>query len=213
MAERSSSASPRTRRRRGQQRVESLLAAAERVFAETGYEAATTNRIAAQASASPGSLYQFFRDKEQMAEAIATRYAAQLSALHDRLLEIGGHDTADKAIDSVVDLYVKFLRMAPAFGALFVSASISRNISTRASILNDTVAARLARLMQEFAPHLSSSALHLHAEICCLIFRSMIPLLQSDNARRRRQAAEQYRLVVKRYLRPILTSKIGAGER
>jgi AcrR family transcriptional regulator len=46
------------RRVRGQQRGNIILDAAEQLFAEAGYEAATTNEIAARASTSIGSLYQ-----------------------------------------------------------------------------------------------------------------------------------------------------------
>ncbi|WP_207943797.1 helix-turn-helix domain-containing protein, partial [Actinomadura sp. KC345] len=40
--------------------------------------AATTNRIAAAAGISPGSLYQFFPNKEAIAEALADRFSTQM---------------------------------------------------------------------------------------------------------------------------------------
>lgn len=64
-------ASGRRRQRRGEQRMETLLRAAEVVFAEVGYNRATTNLIAARASVSPGTLYQFYRNKEALAEAFS----------------------------------------------------------------------------------------------------------------------------------------------
>jgi AcrR family transcriptional regulator len=60
------------RQARGQRRIDQLLDVAARVFAEVGFEAATTNGIAARAGVSPGSLYQFFPNKDAMAEALAT---------------------------------------------------------------------------------------------------------------------------------------------
>src|SRR6266511_1332655 len=48
-----------------------ILDAAAGVFADAGYERATTNAIAAAAGISPGSLYQFFPNKEAIAEALA----------------------------------------------------------------------------------------------------------------------------------------------
>src|SRR5580765_2363414 len=71
------------RQERGRQRMESLLRAAEEVFAEVGFERATTNLIAARASVSPGTLYQFYPNKETMAESLATQYAERLQALHE----------------------------------------------------------------------------------------------------------------------------------
>src|SRR5215475_5320025 len=75
------------RQDRGRQRMESLLRAAEDVFAEIGYERATTNLIASRASVSPGTLYQFYPNKEALAEALAGRYAEELEGLHNTVFD------------------------------------------------------------------------------------------------------------------------------
>ena len=76
-------AAPRApRRARGQLRVEALLAAAAEVFALKGFDAATMTEIAAQSESSIGSLYQFFRTKEAVADALV---GAQVDALWRRL--------------------------------------------------------------------------------------------------------------------------------
>ena len=62
------------RQARGEARIDQILIAAAECFGEHGYEATTTNRIAARAGISPGSLYQFFKNKEDIAHALATRY-------------------------------------------------------------------------------------------------------------------------------------------
>src|SRR5262252_3918482 len=66
---------PRRRQARGQRRIDLLLDVAALVFAEVGFEAATTNVIAARAGISPGSLYRFFPNKDAIAEALADRFA------------------------------------------------------------------------------------------------------------------------------------------
>ncbi len=48
---------------RSQRRVEKILDAALQIFAESGFEAATTNAIAERAEVSIGSVYQFFPNK------------------------------------------------------------------------------------------------------------------------------------------------------
>src|ERR1700740_17555 len=70
------------RRARGQLRVEAVLAAAAEVFAGKGFDAATMTEIAAQSESSIGSLYQFFRTKEAVAEALL---GTQVDALWVRL--------------------------------------------------------------------------------------------------------------------------------
>lgn len=80
------------KRARGKERVARLQQAATVVFAEKGYEAATMTEIAARAGAPIGSLYQFFPDKEALAETLVQNYfallAADLQALEARVNQI-----------------------------------------------------------------------------------------------------------------------------
>jgi AcrR family transcriptional regulator len=70
--------------------VERIIAAGQQVLLRDGYERASTNRVAAEAGISPGSLYQYFPDKEAILAAVVDRYSEELSAqltavLADRL--------------------------------------------------------------------------------------------------------------------------------
>lgn len=62
-----------------------LLDAAGRVFAREGYEAATVDLIAAEASASRPTFYAHFRDKEQVLEELMTVYTEKGRELMARL--------------------------------------------------------------------------------------------------------------------------------
>jgi AcrR family transcriptional regulator len=53
--------------------VERLLAAATRVLSDVGYGQMTTNRIAAEADVSIGSLYRYFADKDEIFETLRLR--------------------------------------------------------------------------------------------------------------------------------------------
>ena len=75
------------RRARGQLRVEALLAAAAEVFAVKGFDAATMTEIAAQSESSIGSLYQFFRTKEAVADALVREQVDALWGRLDRLAD------------------------------------------------------------------------------------------------------------------------------
>ena len=70
--------------KRGQQRVDAILDAAEAVFGEMGVEAATTNAIAERAGASVGSLYHFFANKDAILHALAERYAESMKSVLQR---------------------------------------------------------------------------------------------------------------------------------
>ncbi len=70
--------------KRGQQRVEAILDAAESVFGEMGVEAGTTNAIAERAGASVGSLYHFFANKDAILYALAERYSESVKGVLQR---------------------------------------------------------------------------------------------------------------------------------
>ena len=74
--------------KRGQQRVEAILDAAEAVFGEMGVDAATTNAIAERAGASVGSLYHFFPNKDAILQALAERFAGTMTLMLARELRL-----------------------------------------------------------------------------------------------------------------------------
>ena len=61
--------------------VDAILDATARVLCTTGYDRASTNRIALAAGVSVGSLYQYFPSKEALVAALAGRHMATMTAL------------------------------------------------------------------------------------------------------------------------------------
>ena len=59
---------------RSRDTVDAILAATARVLVKDGYEGASTNRIAAAAGCSIGSLYQYFPSKEALVAALIDRH-------------------------------------------------------------------------------------------------------------------------------------------
>ena len=59
--------------------VDRILDAGQEMLITHGYDGASTNRIAAAAGISPGSLYQYFPNKDAIAAAVIDRYSDQLS--------------------------------------------------------------------------------------------------------------------------------------
>ena len=193
------------RQERGRQRMESLLRAAEEVFAEVGFERATTNLIAARASVSPGTLYQFYPNKETMAESLATQYAERLQALHEHAFNARTLPTSLTAlIDAIVDPFLDFHRCAPAFDALFVVAPVSPERSRRLKPLHETVSARVTRLLVDRAPNAGRDDVVWAAEGAVCVFRGMLPLVSSLNGSRRKRAIRELKRILTRYLQPLL---------
>jgi AcrR family transcriptional regulator len=98
--------------------VERIIAAGQRVLLRDGYERTTTNRVADEADISPGSLDQYFPDKETILAAVIDRYAADLSTeltavLADRLDE-PGPELVRAAFTGLLDVLtenVEFVRL------------------------------------------------------------------------------------------------------
>lgn len=69
--------------------VDAILDATARVLCTTGYDRASTNRIAQAAGVSVGSLYQYFPSKEALVAALAGRHmAAMTSLVRTKLAEV-----------------------------------------------------------------------------------------------------------------------------
>jgi AcrR family transcriptional regulator len=64
----------RPRQARAQATVEAIVKATARVLVEEGYDRASTNRIAAAAGVSIGSLYQYFPSKEALVAALVEHH-------------------------------------------------------------------------------------------------------------------------------------------
>jgi AcrR family transcriptional regulator len=67
------------RQQRSRQMLERIIDAATRVLSERGYDGASTNRIAAEAGISSGSLYQYFPNKDAIVVAVLDRFADDLA--------------------------------------------------------------------------------------------------------------------------------------
>ena len=81
--------------KRSQATVETLLDATARVLTREGYDRASTNRIAATAGVSVGSLYQYFPNKEALVAALVARHNREmLQLLRDALKEVASLDLA-----------------------------------------------------------------------------------------------------------------------
>jgi AcrR family transcriptional regulator len=63
---------------RSRETVRRILDAATCVLRERGYDGLSTNRIAAKAGISPGSLYQYFPNKDAILKAMLAEYTDQL---------------------------------------------------------------------------------------------------------------------------------------
>jgi len=101
--------------------VEALLDATARVLVREGYDRASTNRIAAIAGVSIGSLYQYFPNKEALVAALVARHSREmLQLLRDALKEkeVASYDVAT-ALRALIAAMVDAHRVDPALHRIF----------------------------------------------------------------------------------------------
>src|ERR1700678_2473104 len=145
----------RKRNVRGERRVASLLDAAGRVFGEVGYHAATTNAIAAEGKVSPATLYQFFPNKEAIADALVARYAMDL-AIEEQAVDIQKLASAplEEAILHVTGVVIEFHRKHPAFRTLYAEAPLSKDTVKQKHLLVQTFTDHVSKVLSTRNPKL-----------------------------------------------------------
>src|SRR5262245_30661469 len=106
--------------------MERILDAAAMLFAEQGYDAATTEAIAERAGTSIGSVYQFFPNKVAIFNAIALRYLEQVRALFGSIVSpsLDWRELIDKSIDAFAALN----RNEPGFRAILLNWRVSADM-------------------------------------------------------------------------------------
>ncbi|MGW0580932.1 TetR/AcrR family transcriptional regulator, partial [Streptomyces sp. NPDC002920] len=101
--------------RRSAERLTRILDACADLLDEVGYDALSTRAVAQRAGVPIGSVYRFFGNKRQMADALAQR---NLELWSERVTErLTGARAGDwrAAMDAVLDEYLAMKRTAPGF--------------------------------------------------------------------------------------------------
>ncbi|MUL65120.1 TetR family transcriptional regulator [Mycobacterium sp. CBMA 234] len=94
--------------------VERILDAGRRVLIERGYDGATTNRIAEVAGISPGSLYQYFPNKDAIIAAIVDTYTDDIErSVTARLVEQVGRPEDIRSLRDVLALLLDAMNDQP----------------------------------------------------------------------------------------------------
>jgi AcrR family transcriptional regulator len=181
-------------RKRGRERVASLMAAATALFMEKGFEAATMTEIAARAGASIGTLYLFFPTKQALAQAILAEHAEDLSARLDGLRQRSEGFSADAIAGALFSLLGDFLAEHPVYSALLdLPGDESWRRSMRARRRE-----QIAALFSQAKPDLPPGQAERLAVIVPQLMR--IPLALTGETRLRDGILDELRLMLCRHL-------------
>jgi AcrR family transcriptional regulator len=197
----------RQRQARGQRRIEIILDTAAQVFAEVGFDAASTNMIAARAGIPIGSVYQFFPNKEAIAEALADRFVQRLretQAIFGPEIE---YLPLDDLIDHVIDPLVAFHVAHPGFQALFTGSLVSPRLATAIEAFLSAVVSRAEAMLVVRAPGLSAGRRARCARVSVELVRALLPLVVASNPMERDAMVAELKAAQRGYLGPLLEAR------
>lgn len=196
---------PRRRQARGERRAQQLLDAAAVVFARSGYAAASTNAIAREAGVSPGTLYQFFPNKEALAVELGRRYN---HALHETNSEAFTPANAalplGAMLDAALDPVIDFSAANPGFEVLLQSADAPGLVAEEHEAVHTTIVGAVEGMLALRAPGLSPAEIALTTTMSFSIFKAGLELFMTAKDTER----DAYRTEIKRalfgYLAPVV---------
>lgn len=196
------------RQKRGLLRVEEILHTAGALFAEVGYNQATTNMIAARAGISPGSLYQFFSNKEAITQAFAADVTKSLHQMYDAMLSSEVINLPLQAfMDTLIDNLIAFNRNNPGYLALEFGSTISSPLALVLAEFNKGSLAHLDALFAARWHHSTQEQRHLPLLVSYRLFLALLPLILQDDGEHQCAIVREMKVCLYRYWEPIMGSQ------
>ncbi|WP_328881534.1 TetR/AcrR family transcriptional regulator [Streptomyces sp. NBC_00299] len=201
---------PRRRQARGERRIAQLLEAAATVFTTTGYTAASTNAIAREAGVSPGTLYQFFPNKEAIAIELGDRLMHEMRETYgEALAPVGPATPLDEAVGSAVDRFIAFNCEHPVFFALMHGPDIPGRIAEEHDALHATLLSRIEDLLSSFLPDAVPADLTRTAHMCLGMYKVGLELVLGHEGAERDAYVQELKNALIRYLDPLVGDRPG----
>ncbi|MFD7716923.1 TetR/AcrR family transcriptional regulator [Streptomyces sp. NPDC059814] len=198
-------ARPRRRQARGEARIAQLLKAASRVFCTNGYTAASTNAIAREAGVSPGTLYQFFPNKEAIAVELGDQllnrwretYGAAFLPNH---LEL----PLDRMLDAILDPLIEFNCENPAFTVLMHGSEIPGTITQDHDAVHTTMLSRVETILTGYLPDTPPAEIHRVATMIFILFKAGLDVIMAHEGAEREAYTKELKTVLFRYVEPMV---------
>ncbi|MFE2100320.1 MULTISPECIES: TetR/AcrR family transcriptional regulator [unclassified Streptomyces] len=212
MSDTSEKEQPRRRQARGERRIAQLLQAAARVFCTTGYTAASTNAIAREAGVSPGTLYQFFPNKEALAVELGDRLMHQMQETYGEVLTpVDPATSLEEAIGAAVDRFITFNTEHPVFFALMHGPDVPGRIAEAHDQLHATVIGRIEGLLGSLLPEAGPADVTRTAHVCLGIYKAGLELVLAHEGAERAAYVQEIKDVLIRYLQPLVGDRLGSA--
>lgn len=186
---------------RSQERINLILDTAAALFAETGYEAATTNAIAERAGISIGSLYRYFPDKETILSTMMDRYQRDMLSIFEQGFneDIRGLPLPS-LMDRLIDPFLEKHLAQPVYNQILLGAEASPAIARAVRELDEESSRRIAGLVALLFPQLDEQRAQLTTKVVKAISKSMFNLITAATDEESRQRlTEEYKHLLLAY--------------
>ena len=190
--------------------MEAILDAAAGVFAEAGFEAATTEAIAERAKTSIGSVYQFFPNKLALFEAVAGRSIDRSRAAIDELLaEKDELLSWQELLDATLDRFGALREEDPDFRAMLANFQLHGVYAEADKALHLHTIERVAAVVRRYAPAVPPAQRKIVSTLVVEIVSAILLHSQREDPAFAKKLLEETKTLLHRYLAPY----VGRGAR
>jgi AcrR family transcriptional regulator len=198
-------AAPRRRQARGERRIAQLLEAAAAVFCTSGYTAASTNAIAREAGVSPGTLYQFFPNKEAIAVELGSRLMHDLRAMYgDALAPVDPATPLHEVVGAAVDRFIAFNCDNPVLFSLMHGPDVPGQMAEEHEALHTALLSRIEDLLSSLLADASPAELTRTAHMCLGLYKAGLELVLAYDGAEREAYIQELKHALTRYLQPMI---------
>ncbi|MEO8878414.1 MAG: TetR/AcrR family transcriptional regulator [Polyangiaceae bacterium] len=185
--------------------MERILDTAAELFVSAGYDATTTEQIAAKAGTSIGSIYQFFPNKRAMFDAIAERHLSEASQLFEQFVGIDIAATPwRELLERTVDAYGSYHRQNLGFRAILLNWKLSPEFLEAGELLNQEFARRAEAILASRAPSISKAQLTAASRMAVEVVSTMLVISVRMTEAESAAIFEETKTLLARYLAPYM---------
>ncbi|MDX3645954.1 TetR/AcrR family transcriptional regulator [Streptomyces sp. MB09-02B] len=182
-----------------------LLEAAASVFCSTGYTAASTNAIAREAGVSPGTLYQFFPNKEAIAIELSERLMLELRETYgEALAPVDPATPLEVAVAAAVDRFIDFNSRHPVVYTLMHGPDVPGRIAEQHDALHTALVTRIEALLTPLLPGTPAVDITRTAHVCMAMYKAGLELVIGREGEEREAYVQELKNVLLRYLEPLV---------
>ena len=197
------------RQERGERRVAAIMEAAAALLDEVGYDAMTVSAVAARAGAPIGSIYQFFPNKEAIAQTLAAHYLAELrDHFTATITTASARLPLPLLLDQLIDPYMAFITSRTGYRAFLTSAKALKQIPASAA-LEDELVGRLVALFTARNDRLAPLAARQYAGVTMQIVAALAPACIAPDGTLDQRMITELKAVLRGYLGLRLDGAVG----